>query len=171
MQHSLGVISLQLDDGYTETSRDDKFEQLCRGIADEMSRLSTSSSDELSLLLWVGKLTGISKCAADRNGVFAGLLVYTLPLLCQIVEIVHSDPVLRAALNLVIIIVERHLFAFRPAVCISLYRTARVLIDIATKSLSKTSSANVAIRNEEAVFRSEYWSDVLHLLGDLGVKE
>jgi hypothetical protein len=139
-------------------------------VASELGVLSGKGEHEL--LLWIGKMSGLSKCGADRCGVFAQLLLFSLPTLCQLLpKYSHSDPVLQLVVRLLTTIVEHHLGGMRPTTSICLYTAARLVVEAVTSRLAKPISTGTASKNVEEVFRNELLSDVLELLCHLGTKE
>ena len=149
----------------------DKFALLCQSTASDLLDLTTKVDDNL-LHNWLGKFSGIAKCSADRNGVFAKLLIDSLPLLMQIIPAysIH-DSVVRAIVDFLSIIVERHLFALRPAPCLYLYNSSRLVVAMVADRLSKPVPAAAPVREEEESFRCELLAELLGLLCNLGTKE
>ena len=130
------------------------------------------SMNEQSLLLWMGQLKGIALCGADRDFNFANLLQYCLPLLSQTLSTHASSEVfLRAIVQLLNVIIVRHLCALRPMVCTTLYTFSSVTIHTLATQLAIPLSSISAVRKEEEIFRCELLSDVLLLLCNLGTKE
>ena len=126
---------------------------------------------ELPLVLWLGKLVGVTRCGADRNGVFSRLLQSTLPVLGDTAVraarlAVESVP--RALLQTLSAVLETHLHALRPAVCVGLYRTARTVVELLTTRM--TGDAAGGAGGEEAA-RSDLLGELLLLLVHHGTKE
>ena len=164
--YALSHISLREEDDDI-----DRFEMLCQCTISELIYL-TSKADDILLHKWLGKVDGIAKCSADRNGVFAKLLMDSLPMLMQILPAYSNhDSITRAVVEFLSTIVERHLFALRPGPCLYLYNSSRIVIAMAADRLSKPVPAVETARGEEEIFRCELLTELLGLLGNLGTKE
>ena len=149
----------------------DQFALLCQSTASDLLELS-ATVDDILLRQWLGKFSGIAKCSADRNGVFAKLLMDSLPLLMQLIpQYSTHDSVVRAIVDFLSTIIERHLFALRPGPCLYLYSSSRLVVAMVADRLSQSVPAAATAREEEEAFRCELLAEILGLLCHLGTKE